>query len=166
MSGYLDAVNAAVAALTSQSILGDIGQDEKALAVLLADVRDARQALHKFEASVEAATARAMTGNRLELPALGIVAERKGGSKRTEWDHLRLAGVVARSYATDTDTGEVDSTLAEVAEHVSGWLLQFAAVSYWRAGKLREVGVDPDGYATVERGRRTVQIYRAAGETP
>lgn len=161
MTHYLDAVNAAIDDFETQHLLGTHQQDWKAMVELLADIRDTRQRLHQLEAVVEALCAAIMTDNRLELPALGLLAERHGGKRRTSWDHSRLAGVVARTYATDETSGELDPTLAEVSEAVTSHLLQFAHVDYWRAGVLRSAGIDPDGYATVERGRSTVQITRA-----
>jgi len=156
---YLAEINAAIDVFEDGLDLDANDRDVKFLVELLADIRASRSRLHGIEAVVESYAARAMTGNRLELP--GLLAERKGGAKRTDWDHMRLAGVVARRYATDVESGEVDPTLAELTEAVSRWLLEFAAIQYWRAGKLREVGIDPDGYATVERGRRTVVITRS-----
>jgi len=161
VTGHLDAVNTAIDALTRLPLLEEAGEDEKALVVLLADLRDARQKLHQLESIVEAATARAMTDKRLELPALGILAERKGGSVYTRWDHPRVAAQVARRYAVDAQSGEIDETLAEVAEHLATWLLDVAHVDYWRTTALRAIGLNPDTYATKERGRRTVHITRS-----
>lgn len=152
----LDALNEAIGAL----VIDTEGQDAKHIIEQLAGVREARRRLHRIEANLEAAAARAMTQRRIELPALGIVAERRGGTKRTDWDHPRVASVVARRYAVDA-YGEIDTDLAELAECVAHWLLDFVNVSYWRAGKLRELGVDPDQYATCERGRRTVHLIVA-----
>jgi hypothetical protein len=77
--------------------------------------------------------------------ASGITIEKKTAADRKKWRHPELATRVAErlsEMSVDMDTGEVVMS----AEQMVVKLLDYAAVSYWRVGKLGEIGVNPDSY--------------------
>lgn len=137
----------------------DLEQTMEDLLVLLDSIRTCRQELATVEAAVEAAAARCMPGDRVELP--GFAATRKGGAERKHWEHNIIADRVAVSVCTDPDTGEIDPESYQLATVVREALLEAAAVTYWRVGKLRALGVRFDDAVDITRGRATVVITRS-----
>ena len=80
----------------------------------------------------------------IEIPSGGSI-EKKGATERKKWRHPELAQRVAErlsEMSVDMDTGEVIMD----AQGMIVKLLDYAAVSYWRVGKLGEIGINPDSY--------------------
>jgi hypothetical protein len=77
--------------------------------------------------------------------ASGITIEKKTAADRKKWRHPELANRVAErlsEMSVDMDTGEIVMSAQDMVVK----LLDYAAVSYWRVGKLGEIGVNPDSY--------------------
>jgi hypothetical protein len=77
--------------------------------------------------------------------ASGITIEKKTAADRKKWRHPELATRVAErlsEMSVDMDTGEIVMSAQDMVVK----LLDYAAVSYWRVGKLGEIGVNPDSY--------------------
>ena len=77
--------------------------------------------------------------------ASGITIEKKTSADRKKWRHPELANRVAErlsEMSVDMDTGEIVMSAQDMVVK----LLDYAAVSYWRVGKLGEIGVNPDSY--------------------
>lgn len=127
---------------------------------LLARLRGLRQALAQAEAVVEAVCARSMEAQTLEAP--GLYAQRRGGNTYKAWRNTEVAEALTarvRDVASvDRATGEVDDVRAEAAQTAIDYLLTAVGPSGWKATGMRKLGLDPDRYCTVERGRRTVQV--------
>lgn len=123
-------------------------------------LREQRVKLGQIEAYVESVLARVMPVASLDFEGLHL--ERRGGRKRTEWDHDGVVSALAQRFATD-DAGEYDETLVPLYEHAVRHYLRAAQVSGYRTKSgLVVLGVDPDGFCKSERGRRTVQVNGAA----
>lgn len=91
----------------------------------------------------------------------GAVVEKKGATDRKKWDHQKLAARVAdrlAEMAVDMDTGEVTMSPKQMVEK----LIDYAAVSYWRVGKLGELGINPDHYC--EQGEYKTSIIVRLGD--
>ena len=70
----------------------------------------------------------------------GAMIERKVASSRKAWQHKELAGAVMERLAhsaIDMDTGEVLMSGSEMGLK----MLDYLAPSYWRVGKLNEIGL-------------------------
>lgn len=95
----------------------------------------------------------------IELPSGGSI-EKKGATERKKWQHPELASRVAErlsEMSVDMDTGEVIMD----ARGMVVKLLDYAAVSYWRVGKLGEIGINPDSYC--EQGDYKTNLIVKAG---
>jgi len=93
--------------------------------------------------------------------ASGAVVEKKSAVDRKKWMHAELASAVAQrlsEMSIDMDTGERIMT----AEQMIQKLLDYAAVSYWRVGKLGELGINPDIYC--EQGEHKTNIIVRLGD--
>jgi hypothetical protein len=91
----------------------------------------------------------------------GATIEKKSAVDRKKWDHPKLANCVAErlnEMSVDMDTGERTMTATEMVEK----LLDYAAVSYWRVGKLGELGINPDLYC--EQGDSKTSIIVRLGD--
>lgn len=80
----------------------------------------------------------------IDLPSGGSL-EKKGATERKKWQNPELASRVAErlsEMSVDMDTGEIIMD----AKGMVVKLLDYAAVSYWRVGKLGEIGINPDAY--------------------
>lgn len=90
----------------------------------------------------------------------GAVIECKMSKDRKGWQHQDLASVVAnriRTTAVDIETGEVLLSQHEMITK----LLEYVQPSYWRVGKLQEIGIDADDYCTVGDSKQTLVIRKA-----
>ena len=95
----------------------------------------------------------------IELPSGGSI-EKKGATERKKWQHPELASRVAErlsEMSVDMDTGEVIMD----ARGMVVKLLDYAAVSYGRVGKLGEIGINPDSYC--EQGDYKTNLIVKAG---
>lgn len=91
----------------------------------------------------------------------GATIEKKSAVDRKKWMHTELASAVAQrlsEMSTDMDTGEKTMTSEQMIEK----LLDYAAVSYWRVGKLGELGINPDNYC--EQGDYKTNIIIRLGD--
>lgn len=131
---------------------------------LLGGLRKLRQRLAMAEAVVEAQCAAGMTTDRVEAP--GLLAERRGGAKRTAWRHddvrASIRDTVAVRAAVDQTTGEVDPVRADAATHAVDLALSAVGAGSYRASGLRALGLDPGNFCTQEYGRRTVAVTLGA----
>jgi len=90
----------------------------------------------------------------------GATIEKKSAVERKKWMHPELASAVAErltDMSVDMDTGERVMTPAQMVQK----LLDYAAVSYWRVGKLGELGINPDIYC--EQGETKTSIIVRLG---
>lgn len=149
----------AVDALSREPLIDDREGDVAALLLLLDELRTVRQSLATIEAAVEAAAAKLMPRERVELP--GFTAQRRGGGKTTSWQHDRIADRLVTELCTDPDTGELQDETYHNANLVREAILDAAAITYWRKSVLRNRGVRVDDLCETERGRFTIQITRA-----
>jgi hypothetical protein len=130
--------------------LGGLARVIVALKGVIAAARDAMDL-------VEQHTIRTMPDRQAVVD--GFVLERKSGTVRKAWDHPLLASLVARRATFDAETGEV-LIKPEDAQRVIDELLTVGHIDYWRAGALRERGIDPDQYCETQKGRASL-IVRA-----
>lgn len=89
----------------------------------------------------------------------GAQVERKMGSTRKGWNHGVLANVVMdriQQSSVDMDTGEVVVTAKEMALQ----MLDYLAPSYWRVGKLNEIGLNADLYCEPSEPKTSVIVRR------
>lgn len=129
-----------------RQLLAEIGEWERlvygldGLRVLIAD-------LQTLARSVEDDAIALMPTKRVELE--GLAAEKRSGSKVTHWDDDAVLKALL-------DKAEIGTPLELGRE-----ILRAGAVSYWRKGVLRELGVEPDELCDSTPGRPTLQLTRA-----
>lgn len=128
-------------------------------AFILAGLRAQRTRLAECESIVEAKVAHGMEGKRLDVPGVGFL-ERRGGAIRKAWDHRKAAFAVTERLSVDSDGVEVPEVAHTVSLAIDA-LLDAAGISYWRSGKLSDLGLNADDYCESERGRFTVAIVPA-----
>ncbi len=131
--------------------------DVEEAAPILKAVRDMKWTLGVLEKSIESKLVEAMPKKKVSIEGLGTL-ERMTGNTRKNWDHRLLASMIAGRAVVDEATGEILAP-KEAAERAKDLLLEAAAISYWRAGVLREkFGLDPDRYCDSEKSKPTVII--------
>jgi hypothetical protein len=89
----------------------------------------------------------------------GSIIECKMSRDRKGWQHENLANVVAdriRTTSVDMGTGEVLLSQHEMITK----LLDYIQPSYWRVGKLQEIGIDADDYCTVGDSKQNIVIRK------
>lgn len=158
----VDFVEVSAATLAADSAARAGAADLPGLATLLASVRRARATLAFLESEVETLVAGLMASNVVVIPEVGVL-ERRGGRKRTSWDHARLASLLAVRVAdqrrVDPETGEIlPRPPGRLAQDVVDELLDCAGLSYWKSGALKHRGLDPAAFCEEEPGRTTVGI--------
>lgn len=118
-------------------------------------IRDARKSLATSESLLERHCAHLMQEAKVrdpqEIDGVGVVQLRKGTARKT-WDHASLTTEVLHRHLSQSE-GEIPAPWT-----VRDWLLDALAPNYWRAGVLRDLGIDPDDYCAATPGRATVQI--------
>lgn len=134
----------------------DARSNPEACAIVLAAIRDARQDLAKFAATVEADLMAAAGERRFTVDGLGEV-EIKKTTKRTQWANEDLTKVVvARALderIVDEATGEYEPREQAVAR-----VLSECARPSWRLTPLRARAIDPDEFSTVTEESYGVQL--------
>jgi hypothetical protein len=91
----------------------------------------------------------------------GATIERKVASSRKSWQHKELAGAVMERLehaAVDMDTGEVLMSGSEMGLKI----LDYLAPSYWRVGKLNEIGLTADLYCEASEPKTSVIVRKGA----
>jgi hypothetical protein len=90
-----------------------------------------------------------------------VTLQRRRGSKRTKWQTDEIVAHLRTVSRFNTEDGsEVDPVthLEQFARALKECAPLTPSLS-WRAGALREWGIDPDEYASVEPGRVSVQVH-------
>jgi len=124
--------------------LGDDRSPEQ-VAGLVHELRGQRQALHKSESYAETVATRVVPTSGQYGP---YWVTRRSGTKRTSWDHERIAAVIVNDVDGDPHT----------AYAARDRLLQAAGIGYWRTTVLRRYGIDPDDYTHTEPGRPSIDV--------
>lgn len=158
----VDFVEVSAQTLAAESASRAGAADLPGLAALLNAVRRARATLAFLESEVETLVAGLMPSQVVAVEGVGVL-ERRGGRKRSNWDHARLASMLAARVAdqrrVDPDTGEVLARPpGRLAQDVVDELLACAGLSYWKVGELRARKVDAAQFCEEEPGRTTVGI--------
>lgn len=138
--------------------LGQLDRDWETAASQLARLRHARQLLSTLENAYERFIGEHAPFGATELLGVGLVTVRRG-SDRKQWDHDGLSRAVIDAHVIANEGVSPDPF------DVRDWLMDAAAISYWRTTKLKPLGIDVDDYCHKERGRLTVQIDAAEGAT-
>lgn len=86
------------------------------------------------------------------VDGVGLVQVRKG-QLRKAWHSDELTRDVIRSHM-ERRGGEVPSDPYEVVR----WVLDAAAIGYWRKSALTDLGLDVDDYCDTTPGRKSIQI--------
>lgn len=134
----------------------DLTSDTDEVATLAQRLHTAKQITdhaRAVQAQIEQKLADVLKGQRgpVEIPGVGTV-ERKAGTVRKQWDHTRLAPLVAVK-ALEAAQGEIDKPLAEwVAERI----IEAAGINYWRVGVLKTLGLKAGDYCDESLGNPTV----------
>lgn len=158
----LDVIEVSAPALADESTRLSMAADVPGLAVLLAAVRRGRATLAFIESEVERDLAALMASNVVVVDGVGVL-ERRSGRKRSNWDHTRLASLLAARVAdqrrVDPATGEILARPpGRLAQDIVDELLACAGLSYWKVGELRARRLDPATFCEEEPGRTTVGI--------
>ncbi len=93
----------------------------------------------------------------------GAQIERKVASSRKAWQHKELAGAVMdrlQHAAIDMDTGEVLMSGPEMGLK----MLDYLAPSYWRVGKLNEIGLTADLYCEASEPKTSVIVRKGEAQ--
>lgn len=115
--------------------------DFDALLVLLHRVSEQAAVLKRIQGSVQdrAWAVRGEVYGDHHHPDLGVVSVRRTAN-RPRWDHETTAERVVQQHV-EAAGGEVPGDPAVVV----GWLLEAGALSYWRKGVLKSLGIDVKG---------------------
>ncbi|MGH9002123.1 MAG: hypothetical protein ACRDYV_03240 [Acidimicrobiia bacterium] len=158
----VDFIEVSASTLAAEGLRLQASADVPGLAALLAAVRRGRATLALLESEIETLLAGLMSSNVVVVDGVGVL-ERRGGRKRSNWDHARLASMLAARVAdqrrVDPDTGEILARPpGRLAQDVVDELLTCAGVSYWKVGELRARSVDPSSFCEEEPGRASVMV--------
>lgn len=127
------------------------------LALALDELRTARGELDTVERDLQAAIVRSM-GDRWEAHIDGLGGIKvHGGKKRTKWRNDDLFSLALRRAR---ERGPLPGTAETEGETVLRIVRAAVQPAYWRARVVKGWGVDPDEYAEVTWGRKTVEVVR------
>ncbi len=147
--GDLDAVVRAFYGLAERGL----AWDRDTLGCLYASVEDLIRELRGYLDEVAGAMLRQVESKITTVDGVPGHFERVTDSA-VRWSHdslLRRIGEVALDRrVVDRETGELESP----EEAALRLIRECASIAYWRKGKLRELGVDPDEFSERERPRQ------------
>lgn len=145
--------------------LAESEDDYAELAELLVDVRELRRQLGDQEREVEGVLVAVLPDRKVEVPQVGVV-ERRSGSVRKKWDSEALVARLVRDRLYDSETGEARFVSArdavDAAVSVVTACAPFTGSMGWRAGALRDFGIDPDEWCESVKGPDRIQIHGEA----
>ena len=130
------------------------------------DLLELAAAAHSLKASVSLlySDVQDLVTNRVEFLAEPVkvskgTIEIKSGSARKAWDHRTLMSVVSRRLVdrgTDIESGEVPMSVEDMVES----LFDYVGISYWKVGKLKELGIDADDFCEVQEPKKNLVFRR------
>lgn len=132
--------------------------DQNEAAEILLALNLAKRDLAYVYDSVSAKIATLLSDDIIELDD-GAVIERKIASNRTGWQHKDLGRDVANRIvqsSVDLDTGEIFLSPNEMIEK----LLDYVQPSYWRAGALSKIGINPDNYCQTSEPKTSIIVRK------
>ena len=141
----------------------DIDGDAQEVASLVLELNIAKMELATVYDQVSGLLGDLMVDDPLIELRDGAQVEHKMGSSRKGWDHKVLANVVIdriQQSSVDMDTGEVVITPKEMAIQ----MLDYLAPSYWRVGKLNEIGLTADLYCEPSEPKTSVIVRRGEAQ--
>ncbi len=118
-------------------------------------VRDEVAKIREFEALLEELLVNLMPSKE-HATSYGRL-EQKTSANKTTWDTGLLIPQIARAALIEQRANEDGEPLSTV-EAICQAILECAAVSYFRLGKLDEYGIDGKKYREVEWGRKRVKL--------
>jgi hypothetical protein len=122
----------------------------------LRDLRAAQATLRMWDHLLSEWVADFLGRNEIDVDGVGHVQVRHGAVRKA-WDHPALTRLVL-ARARDERIVTADGEYEDVGEAAVRVLTDCAHIDYWRVGKLRERGVDPDEYVETTPGRVSVVI--------
>ena len=141
----------------------DIDGDAQEVASLVLELNIAKMELATVYDQVSGQLGKLMIDDPLIDLRNAAQVERKVGSSRKGWNHKDLAGVVMdriQQSSIDMDTGEVVKSPKEMAMQ----MLDYLAPSYWRVGKLNEIGLNADLYCEPSEPKTSVIVRRGEAQ--
>jgi hypothetical protein len=151
------AIDSALEDFADEEVHND-DRDLVELAEALHGLRNHRRAVSDLERELETQIADLMEFDQVNLGDQ-VTLERRRGSKRTRWQSEDLLREMASRSAVD-ENGVLRTAYErfEVFREAVRECIPLVPSLSWRAGALREWGIDPDEYATVEPGRVSVSV--------
>jgi hypothetical protein len=132
-------------------------KNTEALAIVIAAIRECRDALNLVSDPVERDLIELYGAGRFVVEGLGEVQVRNA-TNRSHWDHealtRKLVALAADERRVDEETGEYERE----SDAVARVLTECAGISYWRVTALRPRGIDPSEYCTEEHRGLQVQL--------
>lgn len=132
--------------------------DQQEAAEMLLALNLAKRDLAYVYDSVSAKIATLLADDIIELDD-GAVIERKIASSRTGWRHKDLGRDVANRIvqsSVDLETGEIALSPSEMVQK----LLDYVQPSYWRAGALGQIGINPDNYCETSEPKTSIIVRK------
>ena len=129
------------------------------LAARLYELRQRRRDITDQERDVERQLADLMDADQVNLDDK-VTLERRRGTKRTKWQSDEIVSHLRTVSRFNVDDGTEVDPVTHLEQFV-GALKECAPLTpslSWRAGALRQWGVDPDEYAETEPGRVSVAV--------
>jgi hypothetical protein len=133
--------------------------DLAAMCEVLVEVSNMKTSLALIYDDVANTVKTRMSHGELIATDNGATIECKMSKDRKGWQHQDLANIVAdriRTTSVDIETGEVLLSQHEMITK----LLDYIQPSYWRVGKLQEIGIDADDYCTVGESKQNLVIRK------
>jgi len=124
---------------------------------LLEKARSLYRELKIIVDDIENLAIQSMEGDRKrELEGRGLVEVKS--TAKTTWDTDRVVSALALEALDRRSVDEVTGELQNATEAILEALKEVAAISYFRTGKLKEYGIDPDKYRDQTYGRKTLRL--------
>ncbi len=142
--------------IRSPDVRDTLSEEEIAQILVLVDVcgKRAKQAKTNLDAALNVVLSQ---DTILELTDLEVSVEKKVSAPKKDWDHQRLLAVTIEGILDkhrDLDTGTVTAPYSVLMSEI----FDYAAVSYWRMKKLKELGINGNEYCEVGTPRVSFQI--------
>lgn len=157
----VEAVEAAIGQLEAQVLeLTYVGNrkkvDPEALATVLASIKGFKSSIKLMEDEASKALSTVVSSGSV-VEAGPVYLERKDGKPKKAWKHDQMKSVVIEKVIarhTDKDSGTLHTPVSVLMQEA----FQYAGISYWKVGALKEIGVDANKYCEHGEAKATFNV--------
>lgn len=134
--------------------------DPAALAAVLASLKGFKSTMKLMEDETSKALS-TVTSDGATVEAGPVYLERRDSKPKKTWKHDQLKSIVIEKVIarhTDEESGTVDTPTSVLIQEA----FQYAGISYWKVGALKEIGINANDYCQHGEAKASFSVVDSA----